>query len=142
MKYLALLPALLVLAGCMPSRNFPYATLIDQRTFQRAGTVPEASALKNLPDRPLATIRFDDPDASIDPEIARAVELALSRKPDAEFNVIIPVGRGKVPGEQAERDATTVARSIAMPSVQPDHIFIGVSEDAGNPPREVLVYVR
>lgn len=134
--------SLLLLAGCYPTRTFPYIGIVDQRTFAPDSFKPETHAVQGLPERPLADIRFDDPDVNFDPDIATAVDLALSRKPDASFDVVVPIGRGKVPGEQAEQDAAAVARSIASHGIQPDHIHIGTLEDTGNPPREVRVYVR
>lgn len=132
----------LSLASCAPSLSPPYLTLIDQRTFQPAGTPPEFADVKNLPPLPLATIRFDQPDIDYAPVLAQAVDAATARKPDAEFNVVTPIGRGKLPTEQAGQDAAAVARGIAEQQVMPDHIHVGVIEDAGNPPREVRVYVR
>jgi hypothetical protein len=136
----ALLLALLV-AGCAPSFSPPYLTLIDQRTFNPA-VAPNEADVKALPALPLAVIRFDTPDIDYGPDLARAVEAATSRKPDVEFNVVTPVGRGKAPNAQAAEDAAAIARAIAEQSVPPEKIHIGMVEDSGTPAREVRVYVR
>lgn len=132
----------LLAGGCTVSMHAPYVALIDQRTFETAGPAPAAEAVKALPKLPLATIRMDDPDFDYTPELATAIDAAQARKPDVEFNVVIPVARGTVPSAQATKDAADVARAIAEQSIQPDHIHVGLIEDAGTPPREVLVYVR
>ncbi len=132
---------LLLLAGCTPSLSPPYLTLIDQRTFNPA-VAPDPANVRALPALPLAVIRFDAPGIDFRPDLARAVEAAQSRKPDADFNVVTPVARGKVPDAQAQDDATTILRAIAEQGVQPEKIHIGVTEDSGTPAREVRVYVR
>lgn len=129
-------------AGCAPSLSAPYLTLIDQRSFIAPGAAPVLADVKDLPALPLATIRFDTPEVDYRPDLARAVELALSRKPDVEFNVIAPVTPGTAPSDQTNRDAEAVARSIAEQSIPADHIHVGLTEDPTPPPREVRVYVR
>lgn len=136
---LVLLP---VLASCAPSLSPPYLTLIDQRTFIPAGVAPAAADLKPLPALPLATIRFGQPGFDFQPGLARAIDAAEARKPDAEFNVVTPVGRGRAPSPTATADAAAVARGIAEQSVPPERIHVGVVEDPGDPAREVRVYVR
>ncbi len=140
MKRLVLLAALV--SGCAPSLSPPYLTLIDQRTFSGTPVAPQAADVKALPALPLAIIRFDQPDYDYAPDLARAVDLALSRKPDAEFNVVSPVARGTVPSAQVGQDAANVARSIAEQSVPPERIHVGLIEDSGTPLREVRVFVR
>ena len=131
----------LLLAGCAPSLSPPYLTLIDQRTFNPA-VAPNEADVRALPALPLAVVRFDTPGIDYGPDLARAIEAATSRKPDAEFNVVTPVARGKVPSAQATEDAATIARAIAEQSVLPEKIHVGLMEDAGTPAREVRVYVR
>ncbi len=135
------LPLLLVLGACAPSLSPPYLTLIDQRTFNPA-VPPNPADVRALPPLPLAVVRFDAPGIDYGPDLARAVEAAQSRKPDADFNVVTPVGRGKAPNAQAQEDATAIFRAIAEQGVQPEKIHVGVVEDAGTPAREVRVYVR
>jgi hypothetical protein len=130
-----------LLAGCAPSLSPPYLKLIDQRTFNPA-EAPSPADVRTLPALPLAVIRFDIPDFEYRPDLARAIEAAQSRKPDAEFNVVTPVARGAVPDERATQDAADVARAIAEQSVPPEKIHVGLVEDAGTPAREVRVYVR
>lgn len=137
----ALLLALL-LPACVPSTTKPYVTLIDQRTFRGTPVAPAAKDVKALPALPLAVVRFDQPDDIIAQQLATAIEAAQSAKPDVEFNVMAPVARGAAPNAHATEDATQVARMLAQQSVDPDRIHVGIVEDAGTPPREVLVYVR
>lgn len=131
----------LLLAGCAPSLSPPYLTLIDQRTFNPA-VAPNPADVRALPPLPLAVVRFDAPGIDYRPALARAVEAAQSRKPDADFDVVTPVARGKAPNPQAQDDATAIVRAIAEQGVQPEKIHIGLVEDAGTPAREVRIYVR
>lgn len=131
----------LLLAGCAPSLSPPYLTLIDQRTFNPA-VAPNVADVRALPALPLAVVRFDTPGIDYGPDLARAIEAATSRKPDAEFNVVTPVAHGKVPSAQSAEDAAAIARAIAEQSVPPDKIHVGLMEDAGTPAREVRIYVR
>ncbi len=133
---------LLLLSGCIPATSYPYATLIDQRTFRAASVAPATTDVKPLPALPLAVVRFDQPDDIIAQQLATAIEAAQSRKPDVEFNVMAPVARGTAPSQRATDDATEVARMLAQQSVDPDHIHVGIVEDAGTPAREVRIYVR
>lgn len=132
----------LLLPACTPSLRYPYIAMIDQRTFASVGETQAPSDVRSLPVLPLATIRFEGADADISQDLGRAVDMAQSRKPDAEFNVVTPVGRGRAPGTQAGLDAASVARALAELSVPPERIHVGVVEDSGNPAREVRVYVR
>lgn len=138
----AVLLLTLLLPACVPSTRSPYFTLIDQQTFRGAPVPPAAGDVKTLPALPLAVVRFDQPDELIAQQLAIAIEAAQSRKPDVQFNVMAPVAHGKAPGKQATDDATQVARMLAQQSVNPDNIHVGIVEDPGTPPREVLVYVR
>ena len=128
----------LLLAGCAPSLSPPYFTLIDQRTFNPA-VAPNPDDIRALPPLPLAVVRFDTPGIDYRPDLARAIEAATSRKPDAEFNVVTPVGRSQVPDAQSVEDAATIARAIAEQSVPPEKIHVGLVEDSGTPAREVRV---
>lgn len=140
-----LLPALLLLAGC---------ELVDQRTVARwlgrTPAAPDAAALAeaNLPPLPLVTVRFDQPDVDYTPVLSEAAEQAVTRKPDAVFEVITPVPATATPAEQdafvrqGAEDARKVADALATAGVQPTQIRLGLRGDPGNPAREVRVYVR
>jgi hypothetical protein len=128
--------------GCTPMAHFPYVQMIDQRTFASTAVAPEAGAVKALPDRPLAVIRFDNQPDDYRPDLSDMVATATARKPDVEFNVTTPVAIGQIPGPRAEADAAIVARAIAEQQVLTERIHLGVVEEPGNPAREVRVYVR
>lgn len=131
-----------MLPGCAPSTGYPYISLIDQRTFRGTPVAPASADVKPLPALPLAVIRFDQPDDMIQTQLATAVVAAESRKPDVEFNVMAAVAQGQAPNERATGDAAQVARMLALDSVDPERIHVGIIEDAGTPAREVRVYVR
>ncbi len=136
---LALLP---LAAACTPIDHYPYIAIVDQRRFHGPTVAPTADSVTKLADRPLITIRFDgEPDGYV-PDLTDAVAAATGRKPDVQFDVIVPLATGAQTTRQQEQDAATVARAIAEQQVQPDHIHLGILEEAGNPAREVRVFVR
>ena len=125
-------------------------TLVDQRTFMRAGAAPAASELARvtLPPLPLAVVRFDQPDFDYMPALAQAVEDAQARKPDAAFDVVAPVPTAvsaeaqDQASKQGQADTETVANALMTAGVSPDHVFMGLRGDPGTPAREVRIYVR
>jgi hypothetical protein len=144
-RVILVLAAPLLLTGCWA----PDWKLIDQRTFWPPHA-PEAGdvARANLPKFPLAVIRFDDLDADYRPALAEAVQAAVDRKADVEFDVLTPIPTTAPQAEQdrfatqGEADAQEVATALAADGVLPDRVHIGFRGDPGSPPREVRVYVR
>jgi len=128
--------------ACTPMGHYPYVALIDQRTFQGPAVAPTAGAVTKLPDRPLITIRFDGQPPDYEPDLTDAVAAATARKADVQFDVIVPLAPGARATSRQEHDAATVARAIAEQAVQPDHIHLGLIEEAGDPAQEVRVFVR
>ena len=138
----AVLAAAVALAGC---------TLIDQRTFERAGKAPTADELAraNLPDVPLLTIRLDSADTDIQPAVTEAAEAVLGRKPDAQYEVVAAIPTSDTPQVQAtfaklgEEDTTKVVNALGYAGVSLDNVHVAYRGDPGAPPlHEVLVYVR
>ena len=130
-----------LLGGCVP--NFdgpPYVRLIDKRSFA-SGTAGSKDAMV-LPRLPLATIRFVTPDTEFATELDDAVDAAVDRKADAEFDVLIVVPPKGVPGETMEARATDVAHEIAERGVSTDRIHIGIAQDQGAPFGELRIFVR
>ncbi len=138
----AALAVALLAAACTPTSRFPYVAIIDQRNFEGPTVAPTAAQVTRLARRPLAVIRFDGEPADFTPDMSDAVAAATGRKPDVQFDVIVPVAPGAQPTQQQQADAATVARAIAEQQVQPDHIHLGIVEEPGNPAREVRVFVR
>lgn len=135
-----MLALLLTLGGC---------TLIDQRTFERTPQAPAADAAAQAarPARALLTIRFGD-EEDWHPALQQAVEAAQSRKPDVAFEVAATVAIGATPTKQSQMlrqgtaDATEIANGLLALGVDPEKVHVAVRGDAGNPPREVKVYVK
>ncbi len=142
MTRLFLLLTAFVAAGCVPKTSYPYVDLVDQRTFWPEVERPDPTKIKPLPKLPLAVIRFNAGAADFTQDLSAAVEAALIRKPDVEFNVVTPVAPGAEPSKASARDATDVAHVIAEQSVPTERIHIGTIEDSGAAAREVRVYVR
>jgi hypothetical protein len=132
-----------LLAGaCTPLDHYPYVAIVDQRNFHGATVAPTADTVTKLPERALVVIRFDGQPTDYEPDLTDAVAAATARKPDVQFDVIVPLATGARATPQQEHDAAAVARAIAEQAVQPDHIHLGLIEEAGNPAREVRVFVR
>ncbi len=135
----------LLVAGC----TYPDFKLIDQQTFANTPAPTQADiAHANLPPLPLVVIRFNDVDPDYHDALAAAVTAAMSRKPDAVFDVLTPIPLNAPASVQAaataqgRTDATEIATALAADGVAPDHVHIGFHGDSGTPPREVQVYVR
>lgn len=135
-----MLALLLALGGC---------TLIDQRSFERTPQAPAADAATTaaLPALALLTIRFGD-NQDWRPALRQAVEAAQSRKPDVAFQVAATVAMGATPARQDQMlrqgaaDATEIANGLLALGVDPKNVHVAVRGDAGNPPREVRIYVK
>jgi hypothetical protein len=141
MKFrLATLLALLT-TGCVPAFDGPpYMHLIDQRSFA-SGPIATKDA-RVLPKLPLATIRFSSPNTEFAHDLDNAVDAARDRKPEAEFDVIIPLPPNASPSEAMQRHATEVAHEIAERGISTDRIHIGIAQDQGAPPGELRIFVR
>jgi hypothetical protein len=142
MTRIILLLGTCMVAACTPRLSYPYIDLVDQRTFWPAVEKPDAAQVKALPPLPLAIIRFGAGAPDFTPALSEAVEAALIRKPEVEFNVVTPIAPGAEPSQASARDATDVAHAIAEQSVPTERIHVGTVEDAGASSREVRVYVR
>lgn len=141
------LPLILLLAGCR---------LVDQRTFERAGFYPGATQLQRadyaqraLPPPPLVTIRFGgQPDSGWQTVLVEAAREARGRKSDVSFDLVtpIPTTASLAVQDAAQRTGAADAQAVAMvlegDGVSPDQIRLGARGDAGQPPREIEVYVR
>jgi hypothetical protein len=125
-------------------------TLVDQRTFQRAGETPRDADLARatLPPLPLLTIPFSSPDVDFQPAVQQAADAVLALKPDAEYDVVapIPINAPQSVQDEAERngrtDTASVVNALGYAGVSLDKVHVGFRSDGGTPPREVLVFVR
>jgi hypothetical protein len=145
MRIVPIALVLLLLPGCQ---------LVDQRTVGRwfggrpEGPTQDQLAQANLPPLPLVTIRYEQPDADVTEVLSRAAEDALQARPKAVFEVVTPIPSTAPEGtqnayiRQGAEDARAVAEALATAGVPPEQIRLSMRGDPGNPPREVLVYVR
>jgi hypothetical protein len=143
--------AAIVCAGCtIPDWDITKAKPIDQATFAPAARGPGQAemAAAHLPPLPLLTILMDESTTDWRSSLPAAVDAARSRKPEVEFDVMAPIPTASPPdvqdraARQGEADVRDVAHALAEAGVVPDRIHPGFTGDPGNPPREVLVYVR
>ena len=136
--WLLLLP---LLAGCK---------LVDQRTFNPGAGVPRTLPAPPGPAAPqaLVTIDFSRPAPDYDQMLRQAVEQAVARKPDVNFDVVTVVPAAGTLQEQAAAaaaltaDARTVARTINSEGVDDDRINLLARAEPGVTTRQVQVFVR
>ena len=125
-------------------------SLPDRSWFRRAGKAPETSQLAraDLPETPLLTIRFDNPDQDIQAPVNQAVEAVNAIKPDAQYDVVtlIPITAPdqvqNTAARNGQQDAAAVVQALGYAGVSLDNVHVGYRSDAGAPPREVLVFAR
>ncbi len=125
-------------------------TLVDQRTFERAGKTPGDADLARatLPPLPLLTIPFSSPDVDFQSAVQQAADAVLALKPDAEYDVVapIPINAPQAVQDEAERngqaDTARVVSALGYAGVTLDKVHVGFRSDGGTPPREVMVFVR
>jgi hypothetical protein len=137
----ALALAVVALSGCK---------LVDQRTFGAPAAGPSTAALgtRGLPRYPLLTLPTDDPDADWRPSVDDALRQATARRPDATFDVVAPVpiaastAQLDRAAQNARADTAMVADELRAFGIPDDRIMLRLAGDAGQPPREVLLYAR
>ena len=138
----------------LPLLALPACQLIDQRTFNATTVPPPRTALQALvagdqhPTRPLVTIPLPDLDRSWQVPLIQAARAAVARKPDVQFDIITlrpadaaldaDPARATL-GDAAARDVATVLLGDEIPA---ERVHLGVRGDPGQPPPEVLVFVR
>ena len=131
-----------LLAGCVPSPDgLPYMRLVDRRMIAPQGGAVSGTPLV-LPHRALATVDFNTPAMPDYTALDNAVDAALARKREAEFDVVAPLRPQAEPDDAMQRHAIEVAHEIAERGVSPERIHIGIAQDQGAPPRELRIYVR
>ncbi len=138
-----LLAALLLplLAGCK---------LIDQRTFNPNADRPPVIAGPPAPAAalPLVTIDFSTPDPAYAEVLRQAVEQALSRKRDAQFEVTTVVPATGSPADQVaaasglDAQARQVARAISGNGVDEDNVHLSARSDPAVKNRQIQIFVR
>lgn len=148
-----------IAAGSLAAAPLGGCRLIDQRSFESGGAAPSSAALARSADlaaglgmassaRPLARVYPDDPGHDWKPDVLAAVRDALVRDPDASFDVVTPIPTARSPERQREAvaigaaDAAAVAGVIEADGVAADHISLAARGDDGDPPREVMVFLR
>jgi hypothetical protein len=95
-------------------------------------------------------INIGEDQGSVDfgPPVAEAVRAAQARKPDVVFDIFAVIPTEATPGEQDRRvaqgsaDAARVASAFIAAGVPSARLRLGLRGDPGQPPREVLVFVR
>ncbi len=138
-----LLAALLLplLAGCK---------LIDQRTFNpNADKAPVVAVPPGpAPARPLVTIDFNTPDPAYAEALHQAVQQALARKPDVQFDVTTVVPATGSPADQVkaasglDAQARQVARTISGDGVDEDNVHLSARADPAVTNRQIQVFVH
>ena len=125
-------------------------TLIDQRTFNpRAGLPAQVPAAPGPPPiQPLVTIDLGKANPNYAAALSQAVDQAVSRKPDVEFDVVSVVPARGTPADQVAAatgitgDAREIARAINAAGVDDGRIHLSARADPGASSRQVQVFVH
>ncbi len=131
--------------------------LIDQRSFEPRATAPssgqvarssQVAATRLVPALPLVSVFPGDLEHDWRPDVAAAVRAALVRRPDAAFDIVTPIPTARGPDAQraamltGSADAAAVAAVMQAEGIPAERLHLGARGDAGNPRRDVLVFVR
>ncbi len=125
-------------------------TLIDQRTFNPQAGMPPAIPAPVGPAvaPPLITIDFAHPNPDYTVMVRQAVEQAVARKPDVQFDVTTVVPAVGTPADQAvaasalTADAREIARVISSDGVDDDRVHLAARAEPGLTSRQVRVFVH
>ena len=133
----------------------PGCRLIDQRTFERAGLFAPPPQFAGgdfagaaRPPAPLAVVRFGTNETGWEAPLLAATRAAQARKAGVQFDVVapIPVAAPLDVQTRAARDGGSdtaeVARVLLADGIAAEAVHLGQRGDAGNPPRQVEVYIR
>ena len=115
------------------------------RAFSPAGTGAKAAMAKR---KPLVVIRFDQPDVDYEPELYKAVNAALERKPDVGFDVVAvapttddAAGAARAASE-SKQHADAVMRSLANMGLPASRVTLSAITSAAAATSEVHLYIR
>ena len=125
-------------------------TLVDQRTFNPDAGKPPVIAQPPGPPvlLPLVTVDFGQPNPDYADSLRQAVDAALSRKPDAKFEVATVVPATGTPAAQVSAaqtltpDARQIAREIAADGVPDERIQLTARALPSVGTRQVQVFVQ
>ncbi len=146
-------PSTRLLAACLLAVPLVLAggcTLVDQRTFNPDAGKPPVIPLPPGPPapKPVVTIDFATPNPDYTQSVREAVEAALSRKPDAAFEVATVVPATGTPADQVSAaqtltpDARQVAREVAAEGVPDERIALTARAVPGLGSRQVQVFAK
>jgi hypothetical protein len=125
-------------------------TLIDQRTFNPQAGMPPVIPVPPGPAAPppLITIDFGHPNPDYTVMVRQAVEQAVARKPDVQFDVTTVVPAIGTAADQAAAasaltaDAREIARVISADGVDDDRVHLSARAEPGLTSRQVQVFVH
>lgn len=122
----------------------------DESATVKAAGVSTATATQGRPvsTRPLVKIRFDKPDVKYQQPVYVAINEALSRFPNARFELVAVQPSQGNPAEvalestRARRNAEEVLRSLTSMGMPLDRVDISYQEDNSIRKNEVHLYIR
>ncbi len=125
-------------------------------SFISAGSAPVAPTIKSskrkplfaqkltMRKKPLAVVKFNKEDVDYKPAISQAVNAAMNRKPNAEFEVVAvsPAGGSMASKIATKNNATEVFNFIIQQGVSADKISISAKTSEKVKSAEVQVFVK
>ncbi len=139
---------LATLAAAIKSGELPATGLAGSAAapaFAPAGTDARAGIAKR---KPLVVIRFSRPDVEFEEALYEAVNAALKRKPDVDFDVVaVAPATGDAAGathaaSESKQHADAVMRSLANMGLPPGRITLSAVTSATAATSEVHLYIR
>ncbi|MFO1058263.1 MAG: hypothetical protein U1E53_15005 [Dongiaceae bacterium] len=109
---------------------------------------PAASLSGLAANRPLVTIRFDQPNVQYQQPLYQAVRVAMDRRPNAAFDLVAIPAAATTPSQQsanyavARQYADQVMRSLIGMGVPVDRVSVRTASGQTTPSSEVRLYVR
>ena len=109
---------------------------------------PAASQSGLAANRPLVTIRFDQPNVQYQQPLYQAVRVAMDRRPNAAFDLVAIPAAATTPSQQsanyavARQYADQVMRSLIGMGVPVDRVSVRTASGQTTPSSEVRLYVR
>ncbi len=139
---------LATLAAAIKSGELPGTGLtgsVAAPAFAPAGADARAGIAKR---KPLVVIRFDQPDVEYEPALYKAVNAALERKPDVDFDVVAvapatgDAAQAARAASESKQHADAVMRSLANMGLPASRITLSAITSATAATSEVHLYIR
>ncbi len=125
-----------------------YGNSLANRSFQAAGFAASPTTASTIGSRrPLVVIRFDKASVPFEQTLYSAVNQAIQRRPDVNFDLVAvtpasAAGKGALGSAAAQRNAETVLRSLADMGLAANRVTLSAITSPTADVNEVQLFVR